>query len=60
MKVWFTEGENDPRIALIRVSPQAGYYWDNKHGNMVAGAKMLVGLVFGKTLDDSIEGKITP
>lgn len=60
LKVWFTEGENDPRIALIRVSPQAGYYWDNKHGNMVAGAKMLVGLVFGKTLDDSIEGKITP
>lgn len=58
MKTWFTEGENDPRISLIKVSPDYGYYWDNKHGNVVAGIKMLVGAALGKTLDDSIEGKI--
>jgi len=32
--------------------------WDNKHGNTVAGVKMLIGAALGKTLDDSIEGKL--
>ncbi len=58
LKVWFTEGIDDPRITAIGLKPQGGYYWDNKHGMVVAGAKMLVGAVLGKTLDDSIEGKL--
>ncbi|MBW4889073.1 pyridoxamine 5'-phosphate oxidase family protein [Mucilaginibacter sp. HMF5004] len=58
-KVWFTEGEDDPRISIVKVSPTQGYYWDNKHGNLVAFAKMIAGLVTGQTLDDSVEGKIT-
>jgi general stress protein 26 len=59
-KVWFTEGENDPRISVIKVSPTQGYYWDNKHGDAVAFVKMAVGAVIGKTFDDSIEGKLEP
>ena len=58
LKVWFTEGEHDPRIALMKITPEDGYYWDNKHGNVVAGVKMLIGAAIGQTLDDSIEGKI--
>ena len=58
LKTWFTQGEDDPRITVIQVTPQTGYYWDNKHGNIVAGVKMLLGAATGKTLDDSIEGKI--
>lgn len=58
LKTWFTEGENDPRIRVIKVSPLGGYYWDNKHGNFVAGVKMLIGAAVGKTLDDSIEGNV--
>ncbi len=58
LKTWFTEGEDDPRISLLKVVPQTGYYWDNKHGNMVAGVKMLIGAAIGKTLDDSIEGQL--
>lgn len=58
LKTWFTEGEDDPRIRVIEVAPEGGYYWDNKHGSMVAGIKMLVGAAIGKTLDDSIEGKM--
>lgn len=60
VKTWFTEGEDDPRITVIRVQPTGGYYWDNKHGSLVAGAKMLVGAAIGKTLDDSIEGRVLP
>lgn len=58
LKTWFTEGENDPRITLIKVVPEDGYYWDTKHGMMVAGIKMLIGAVIGKTLDDSIQGDL--
>lgn len=60
MKTWFTEGENDPRITVIKIEPSEGYYWDNKHGNAIAFIKMAVGAVIGKTLDDSIEGKLEP
>ena len=58
LKVWFTEGEDDPRISVIKVEPLKGYYWDNKHGNAVAFLKMTAGAVLGKTLDDSIEGNL--
>ncbi|MBC7450079.1 MAG: pyridoxamine 5'-phosphate oxidase family protein, partial [Cytophagales bacterium] len=56
LKTWFTDGIDDPRISAIKVEPTEGYYWDTKHGNAVAGIKMLVGAAIGKTLDDSIEG----
>jgi general stress protein 26 len=60
LKTWFTEGEDDPRITAIKVTPADGYYWDNKHGSAVAGVKILLGAAIGKTLDDSIEGKLAP
>jgi general stress protein 26 len=59
-KTWFTEGVDDPRISVIKVSPSQGYYWDTKHGLAVAGVKMLIGAVLKKTMDDGIEGKLTP
>jgi general stress protein 26 len=58
LKTWFTEGEDDPRITVIKVEPSEGYYWDNKHGNAVAFIKQAAGAVLGKTLDDSVEGKL--
>lgn len=59
IKTWFTEGVDDPRITVIQVRPTSGYYWDTKHGNAVAGVKIMIGAAIGKTLDDSIEGKIS-
>lgn len=58
MKTWFTEGESDPRITVLKFTPQEGYYWDTKHGKAIAGIKMLIGAAVGKTLDDSIEGTL--
>ena len=60
LKTWFTGGQDDPRITVIKVRPSGGYFWDNKHGTLIAGAKMLVGAAIGKTLDDSIEGRVEP
>jgi general stress protein 26 len=59
LKAWFTEGQDDPRITVIRIAAKEGYYWDNKHGNAVAFVKTMAGAVMGVTLDDSIEGKLT-
>ena len=59
IKTWFTGGVDDPRITVIKVTPSEGYYWDTKHGMAVAGIKMLIGATIGKTMDDSIEGKIS-
>lgn len=58
LKAWFTEGVDDPRITLIKVDVQEGYYWDNIHGNAVALIKIAAGAVLGKTMDDSIEGTL--
>jgi general stress protein 26 len=58
LKTWFTQGIDDPRITVIKVVPSEGYYWDTKHGNLVAGIKMMLGAMLGKTLDDSIEGTL--
>lgn len=58
VKTWFTGGVDDPRITVIKVTPTAGYYWDTKHGNIVAFVKMMIGAAMGKTLDDSIEGTL--
>lgn len=58
LKTWFTGGVDDPRITVMEFVPTEGYYWDTKHGMAVAGVKMLIGAALGKTLDDSIEGKL--
>ena len=58
MKTWFTEGKDDPRISVIKFIPEEGYYWDTKHGKAIAFLKMLTGAALGKTMDDSIEGKL--
>jgi general stress protein 26 len=57
-KTWFTEGIEDPRISVIKFTPSEGYYWDTKHGYAVAGIKMFIGSIMGKTLDDSVEGRV--
>jgi hypothetical protein len=43
---------------VIKVKRESDYSWDTKHGNAVAGVKMLIGAALGKTLDDSIEGTL--
>lgn len=60
LKVWFTEGIDDPRISAIKVEPVEGYYWDTKNNQAVGFLKRTVGAIIGKTMDDSIEGRLKP
>ena len=58
VKVWMPEGEDDPNLSVIKVVPNEGYYWNNKHNKVVAVAKMTMAFVTGKTMDDGIEGNL--
>jgi general stress protein 26 len=58
VKIWFKQGVDDPNISVIKVSYVDGYYWDTKHGKMLAMAKMAYSLMSGKTMDDGIEGSL--
>lgn len=60
LKTWFNEGKEDPKVTLIRVTPENGYYWDTKNNKMVSLAKIALGALTGKTMDDSLEGKLRP
>ncbi len=58
IKVWFTEGVDDPAISVIKVSYDDGYYWDTKHGHMISVLKMVKSLVTGTSGDDGVEGAL--
>ena len=53
---WF-EGKDDPRVTVIGVSPQDGYYYETKDNKVFAMAKMVFAAVTGSKNDDGgIEG----
>lgn len=57
-KTWFNLGVDDPDLTVIKVEAADGYYWDTKHGKMVAFLKIAAGALAGKTLDDSVQGEV--
>ncbi|MEJ7646441.1 MAG: pyridoxamine 5'-phosphate oxidase family protein [Chryseolinea sp.] len=58
-KAWFPEGKNDPRVTIIKVEPEEGFYWDTKDGKLVSMIKILTSAVAGKTLEEGVEGTIS-
>lgn len=55
---WF-DGKDDPRVTVIKVTPQEGFYWDTKDGKLVSMIKILASAVSGKTLQEGVEGTIS-
>ncbi len=55
---WF-EGKEDPRVTVIKVTPEEGFYWDTKSGKLVSMIKILASAVSGKTLQEGVEGTIS-
>jgi general stress protein 26 len=60
MRAWFTEGEDDPRICLLRVDPVGGEYWDTRGGSLVAGLKMLFGAITAQRVNEGVHGHLKP
>jgi len=58
-KAWFPEGKDDPRITIIKVTPEQGFYWDTKDGKLVSMIKILASALTGKTMEEGVEGTIS-
>lgn len=58
-KAWFPDGKDDPRVTVIKVSPEEGFYWDTKDGKLVSMIKILASAVTGKTMQEGVEGTIS-
>lgn len=49
LKAWFPGGQDDPRIALIRVDIDHAEYWDAPNSTMVKVVGFLKAVITGKT-----------
>ncbi|WP_276372824.1 pyridoxamine 5'-phosphate oxidase family protein [Chryseolinea sp. H1M3-3] len=58
-KAWFPEGKDDPRVTVIKVTPEQGFYWDTKDGKLVSLIKIAASAVVGKTFEEGVEGTIS-
>jgi general stress protein 26 len=58
-KAWFNEGKDDPRVSVIKVEPEEGFYWDTKDGKLVSMIKIAASALTGKTLLEGVEGTIS-
>jgi general stress protein 26 len=54
----FWEGEDDPQIRLITVTPEDAELWDGPNG-LIAGAKMLFAVATGATPDMGDNAKVS-
>ena len=58
---WFEEGKDDPKVTIIRVTPDETYYWDTKAGKFVSMVTFIASAVTGIKCDnsDGVEGNLT-
>jgi len=50
---WFEQGKDDPKLALLRLDPERGEFWENG-SSIMAGIKMLVGVDPKKDYKDQV------
>jgi general stress protein 26 len=58
VNVYFSQGTDDPNLALLKVIPQDCYYWDNETGKMVYFLKAAASIVTGKRLAKGAQGSL--
>lgn len=51
VKAWFPDGVEDPRLILIKVTPEEAEYWDASSSKIVVLFSMLKAVVTGDTPD---------
>ncbi len=57
MRTWFPKGKDDPQIALIRVKPEHGEYWDSPSSTLVHIYGYAKALATGKPPTELTEDK---
>ncbi len=58
---WFEDGKNDPKVSIIRVTPDETYYWDTKAGKFVTMLHFITAAITGNKSEggDGVEGNLT-
>jgi general stress protein 26 len=59
VKAFFPEGIEDPRLTLIKVTPEVAEYWDASSSKMIVAFNMLKAIVTGETFDEGRHEKIS-
>ncbi len=57
LKVWFS-GKDDPNLALLCVTIEDAYYWDQKHNKAVTIFKMAKSAITGEKSDTNDQGTL--
>lgn len=55
---WFDQGEDDPRVRLLKVIPAEAHYWDNQTNKLVTFLKMATSAVTGQKMDIGRHGDL--
>ena len=58
-KAWFPEGEDDPSIAVLKVTVQEAQYWEASSSKILRGAKYLAAAVTGGKVELGETGHVT-
>ncbi len=58
-KAWFSEGEGDPGIRVLRVDITEAHYWEASSSKLVLYAKYLAAAVTGGGVDVGKQGQVT-
>ena len=60
VKAWFPGGDEDPNLALLRITPQSCYYWDAESGRMIEFLKTAIGAITGNSkIAEGASGKLS-
>lgn len=57
-KAWFPEGEDDPRIAVLKVDITEAQYWEASSSKLVYGIKYLAAAVTGGAVNVGESGSV--
>lgn len=58
VEAWFEQGQEDPRIRVLKVIPQDAHYWDTKSNKLVTFLKVAASAVSGTKMDIGREGRL--
>lgn len=56
--IWFKEGEFDPNVSVIKVTPHNAYYWDTDDSRMINFLKMVASVATGTNLVSGNQGAL--
>lgn len=55
---WFDRGIDDPRIRVLKVSPDEAHYWDTKSNKLVTFFKVAARAITGKDIEIGEQGDL--